>query len=152
MNKTILLTKKGMKMLRKQIRRLERERKRVIYNMRDVRRGANKDAMSVVELQYRLQAIDNKIYDQKQLMGRAKLLTHHKSNDVVEIGSVVQLKDMKGNMTRYQLVSTLEADPAHGKISTKSPLGQTLLGRKMNDIVAYTLGSRQQSFRLMGIA
>jgi transcription elongation factor GreA len=35
----------------------------------------------------------------------------------------------------YNLVTTEEADAAHGKVSTTSPIGRSLLGKEVGDVV-----------------
>jgi len=43
--------------------------------------------------------------------------------------------DSKDQEITYRLVTSEEADVAHGKISTSSPIGQSLMGKKVGDEV-----------------
>ena len=51
--------------------------------------------------------------------------------DVVGFGSTVEVEDSSGRRTTYTLVSAPEADPAEGKVSIESPVGQVLVGARV---------------------
>jgi transcription elongation factor GreA len=53
--------------------------------------------------------------------------------DVVGFGSTVEVEDSSGRRTTYTLVSAPEADPAEGKVSIESPVGQVLAGARVGD-------------------
>ncbi len=52
------------------------------------------------------------------------------------LGSIVAVLDTnRGEQMTYHLVTTEEADAANGKVSTTSPIGRALLGKKVGDEV-----------------
>jgi transcription elongation GreA/GreB family factor len=53
----------------------------------------------------------------------------------VQPGSTVRVRDADGEEEEYTIVKKGEADPAHGRISTESPVGRALLGRRPGDEV-----------------
>ena len=56
--------------------------------------------------------------------------------DRVGLGSIVVVLDTKREEEiTYNLVTTEEADAAHGKVSTTSPIGRALLGKEVGDAV-----------------
>jgi len=56
--------------------------------------------------------------------------------DRVGLGSRVVLYDLnKGETLTYRLVTSEEADAANGLISTSSPIGRGLLGKRVGDVV-----------------
>jgi len=58
------------------------------------------------------------------------------SHDKVGLGSTVVVLDVKRDEEfTYSLVTTEEADAANGKISTTSPIGRSLLGKEVGDVV-----------------
>ncbi|MGA2267369.1 MAG: transcription elongation factor GreA [Bryobacteraceae bacterium] len=58
------------------------------------------------------------------------------SRDKVGLGSTVVVLDVKRDEElTYSLVTTEEADAANGKISTTSPIGRSLLGKEVGDVV-----------------
>jgi len=57
-------------------------------------------------------------------------------HDRVGLGStVVVLDPAKDEELTYSLVTTEEADVPNGKISTSSPIGRSLLGKEVGDVV-----------------
>jgi transcription elongation factor GreA len=59
------------------------------------------------------------------------------STDVVQVGSVVHVKDEKtGKSTKYTIVGSAEANPAENRLSNESPVGRALLGHKRNEVVS----------------
>jgi transcription elongation factor GreA len=58
------------------------------------------------------------------------------NNDSVQLLSKVEIINLNNNKKmNYTIVSPHEADLHEGKISIKSPIGQSLLSRKVGDIV-----------------
>ncbi|MGH9416107.1 MAG: GreA/GreB family elongation factor [Terriglobales bacterium] len=56
--------------------------------------------------------------------------------DRAAYGSIVRLLDLdKGEELEYRLVTSEEADVAHGRISTASPIGRGLMGKRPGDEV-----------------
>jgi len=57
-------------------------------------------------------------------------------HDRVGLGSIVVVLDTKREEEiTYHLVTTEEADAANGKVSTTSPIGRSLLGKEVGDVV-----------------
>jgi transcription elongation factor GreA len=57
-------------------------------------------------------------------------------HDRVGLGSRVVVLDVKkGEEITYWLVTTEEADAPNGRVSTSSPIGKSLLGKEVGDIV-----------------
>ena len=57
-------------------------------------------------------------------------------HDRAGLGSIVVVLDVnRGEEMTYNLVTTEEADAAHGKVSTTSPIGRALLGKETGDVV-----------------
>lgn len=52
-------------------------------------------------------------------------------HDVVAVGCIIKLKGL--DTKSFTLVSSVESDPANGKISDESPIGKLLLGKKVGD-------------------
>src|SRR5579884_1694201 len=66
--------------------------------------------------------------------------------DRVGLGSTVVVMDIdKGEETTFHLVTSEDADVAAGKISTTSPIGRALVGKKVGDSMSITIpgGTRE---------
>jgi len=149
---TIMLSKKGMKELRKAISQLEHDRQAVIRGLHDIDRSTgHDDRLDRIERLARLEAIETEMKDKQQLLLEAKLLPTKRARMKVAMGSVVDLMNEQGQLFRYTLVDSIEANPSDGRISIASPLGQSLLGKTAHDIVEWSAGLRRNSLQLVRI-
>ena len=58
--------------------------------------------------------------------------------NVIDYGATVTLEESSGHLNEFMVVGTLEANPYEGKISSESPVGKALLGRKVGEEVTIT--------------
>lgn len=69
--------------------------------------------------------------------------------DRIAYGSTVVLYDLdKDEKLTYQLVTSEESAPDEGKISTVSPIGQALMGRKEGDTVKVKTPTGMRNFEI----
>ena len=70
----------------------------------------------------------------------AQIIEHSsQSGDKVNIGSKVAVRNTTFDTEmQLEIVGSMAADPALGKISNESPIGDALLGRSVGDIVPVT--------------
>ena len=72
--------------------------------------------------------------------------------DRVAYGSTVRLLDVeKGEEIEYRLVTSEESDVARGLISTSSPIGRGLLGKKVGDEVRIQTPGGAKEFEVMDL-
>ena len=145
-NKTILLSKKGMKELKKSVSRLERAQKQIIAELRDLDKTDGHDQrLARIEKLAELENVESQLMDKQAYLSKAKVFPRKRDAIRVAIGSVVELIDTSGRVIQYQLVDSIEANPSDGRISASSPLGQTLLGRTIKETIQWgsKLGQRQ---------
>lgn len=149
---TTLLSKKGMKDLRKAISRLEHQRAQIIHELRDADKIDNHEQrLERSERLARLEIVESELADKREIMRTAKLFPRKRDAFKVALGSVVDLIDMQGRFVRYTIVDSIEADPSDGRISAQSPLGQTLLGKTIEETVQWGNGRREQRMQLIAI-
>lgn len=150
--KTIYLSKKGMKELKREVARLERDRQEAYACLRELDKSDNHDERYArVEQLANIEVIENELAEKKAVLASAKLFPRKRDALKVAIGSVVDLLDTQGRIVRYTLVDTIEANPSDGRISIKSPLGQNLIGKQIQDVVEWSAGLRTNQLRLIGI-
>jgi len=151
--KTIILSKKGMKELKKVIAQLEHDRAAIIRGLHDIdKTNGHDDRLERIERLSRLESIESELADKRQTILNAKLLPSKRARMRVAMGSVVDLIDQQGRIFRYTLVDTVEADPSDGRISVVSPLGSTLVGKTVKDIVEWGGARHHSTFRLVRIS
>lgn len=150
--KTILLSKKGMKELRKSIAQLEHDRLAIQRSLREGdKTSSHDDRFERNERLLRLETVEAELYDKQQTLTRAKLIPSKRTRMKVAIGSVVDLIDQQGRLVRYTVVESIEANPSDGRISAASPLGSTLLGKTVKDMVEWGNGINRSAFQLIKI-
>lgn len=150
--KTILLSKKGMKELRKSIAQLEHDRLAICRSLRESDKTySHDDRFERNERLLRLEVIEAELAEKQHTLSRAKVISSRRTRMKVAIGSVVHLIDQQGRLVRYTLVESIEANPSDGRISAVSPLGSTLIGKTVKDIVEWGNGLNKTSFRLVKI-
>jgi len=84
-----------------------------------------------------LSMIESKIQDLQGRLSRERIISEDEiGTDKVYILTTVKLKDLKfDDILEYKLVSASEADFKENKISVDSPIGKSLIGKIIGDIV-----------------
>ena len=97
--------------------------------------------------------LEAKIAKLEDLMSSARLIDETKIDiSSVSILSKVTIKNKKNNASvTYMLVSEEEADLKAGKISTQSPIGKGLLGKKKGDSVKIKTPAGEMEFEVVNI-
>lgn len=150
--KTIYLSKKGMKELKKQLAQLQHRRNEAIADLHDSDRSESHDErLARVEKIANLDIIDSEIADKQLVLSSAKPLPRKRDALKVAIGSVVELLDTNGRLLRYTLVDSFEADPSDGRISIMSPLGSSLLEKQVHDVIEWTAGIGKRRLQVIAI-
>ncbi|MBM3209435.1 transcription elongation factor GreA [Candidatus Shapirobacteria bacterium] len=86
-----------------------------------------------IQAKEELSFIDGRISELEEMIKRVKLIDNlHKSCQEVRLGCRVTVQAGKEQKI-FHLVGEWEADPSSAKISHRSPLGQSLLGKKIGD-------------------
>lgn len=100
---------------------------------RDIRENAPYDAAKNHQAQ-----VEARIRELQAILASAEVLDEASAgaSDRVSIGSTVVVRDLThDDEMRYTLVSSNEANPRQGRISTSSPVGKALLDRREGDEV-----------------
>ena len=97
--------------------------------------------------------LEAKIAQLENLLSGARLLDETKiDTSSVSILSKVTIKNKKNKATMtYMLVSEEEADLKAGKISTQSPIGKGLLGKKKGDVAVIKTPAGEIEFEVLDI-
>ncbi|MNH50278.1 transcription elongation factor GreA [compost metagenome] len=150
--KTLYLSKKGMKEIKKQVARLERDVASALSALKDAdKTDGHDERLDRVEKLARLEILESELADKKAHLAQAKLYPGKRERLKVAIGSVVDLIDTNGRMVRYTIVDSIEADPSDGRISIMSPLGKSLLDKQIKDIILWGSGARIKQMQLVRI-
>jgi len=94
----------------------------------------------------------SKIAEIKNLIENAEIVKASDKTDVVGMGTKVTLLDLEMNENiTYEIVGSQEADPAIHRISDDSPLGKSLMDRKVGDIIKVDAPAGVLEFKLLKI-
>ena len=149
----ILMSKKGMKDLKKSISQLEQDRTAMQRSLKDSdKTHGHDDRFERIEKLQRLEAIESELFEKKQTLSQARLIPSKRTRLKVAVGSVVDLIDQQGRMFRYTIVESIEANPLDGRISTLSPIGKSLVGKAVKDVIEWGSGTGYRNLRLVRIS
>jgi transcription elongation factor GreA len=140
MPKDVILTPEGLQKLKDELDVLTTDKRReVAERIKEAREFGDIAENSEYEDAKNEQAmLESRIAQLQEKLRLASVIeTKDLSTDVVQIGSVVHVKDEKtGKSIKYTIVGSAEANPQEQLLSNESPVGRALIGRKRNETVA----------------
>lgn len=151
----IYLSKEGYDKMKNELKKLKQEKRPELSRKISVARdfGDLKENAEYHAAKEELAFLETKIIQLEQTLSRARILDKNDiARDKVTILSQVKLKDLKRNAeVEYTLVSPQEADYKENKISTTSPVGKALLGRKKGDIVDIKVPAGNLQYQILDL-
>ncbi|HEX4025488.1 MAG TPA: transcription elongation factor GreB [Steroidobacteraceae bacterium] len=100
----------------------------------------------------RLREIDRRVrFLRSRLEGMAIVTQPPGDRGRVFFGARVTLEDDRGEQRRYRIVGPDELDMGSDYISMDAPLGRALLGRRLDEEVAITLGADTRRYTILVI-
>jgi len=148
---TEYLTPDGLEKLKKELKRLEREgRKEVAEKMRHaISFGDISENAAYDEARESQSLLECKISELKGKIAGAKIIEKIFTGKI-QIGSVV-LCSADGKKQEFQIVGSEEADVLSGKISNRSPLGKTLLGKEKGNRVCLNTPAGKSEYKILEV-
>ena len=139
MPKDIILTPEGLDKLQGELEFLQTEKRReVAERIKEAREFGDISENSEYDDAKNEQAmLESRIAQLQEKLRMATVIEPEElSTEVVQVGSVVHVKDEKtGKSVKYAIVGSAEARPMENKLSNESPVGKALIGHKRNEIV-----------------
>ncbi len=134
MAKKYLLTQEGLLKLKKERDLLVKDRrKEVIERIQEaVAHGDLTENADYAQAKEEQAFIEGRIQELEELIKNAELIKTDGNRNIVSIGSTVKLR-VNGQERIYTIVGSNEANPAEGRISNESLVGQKLIGAKPGD-------------------
>ena len=151
----ILLTQSGYEKMLRELELLSRvERPQIVQELLEAAQegGVEKNPDFLSTLAQR-QQLDRRIKQLQQTLANAEVLVgSNLPPDKVRFNSLVKVLNLSTGWEReYKLVSSLESNASLGQLSTSSPLGRALLGRKVGDRVEVHAPGGLRLYRVMEI-
>jgi transcription elongation factor GreA len=146
-----LLTDAGRGRLQEELDHLRDQREPQSWQrVRDLRDGAPAEDVEIMLAIEEHQRIRNRITEIEHLLAHASAGSA-KSDGSIALGSRVVVRDGAGKDHQFVLVSPLEAGTARGFISTASPVGVALLGRRPGDEIQVETPAGSRTFTVLAV-
>ncbi len=154
-NKKIVLTYEGLKKLEDELQDLKVvRRKDVAAKIKEARGQGDLSENAEYDAAKEEQAeIEARIITLEKMLRNAEVIDEEEINTgIVSIGNKIKLydEDFEEEVV-YTIVGSAEADPELGKISNESPLGISLLGRKVGDVAEVEAPDGGLKFKILEI-
>ena len=137
--KKYYLTKEGLVRLKKEyqdlkalrLSKIKGERPKILHS-----EDLNPEYLAFQEdlnfLEFRIAELENIFENAETIKNPPK-----EKQNIVNLGAIVTLEE-GGKINEFMIVDSLEANPNEGKISSESPVGKALLGKKVGEEVMIT--------------
>jgi transcription elongation factor GreA len=154
MPKDVILTPEGLANLKAELDQLSTVRRReVAQRIKEAREfgdiSENAEYDDAKNEQAMLEARIAQLED--KLRSATVIDASSMTNEVVNVGSIVHVKDESGKSTKYTIVGSAEASPGEMKLSNESPVGKALLGRKRGEEVVISTPKGQRKLKITKI-
>ena len=95
--------------------------------------GDVSDNSEYEDLKDELVRVEARIAELEYNLLHARIVEKETTGGVIGFGSTVTIRDQDGTVETWTLVSSQEQDTRRGTISTESPVGIALMGKKVGD-------------------
>ncbi|WP_437593800.1 transcription elongation factor GreB [Sorangium sp. So ce1000] len=148
------ITPSGARKLSEELARLRSvERPRIVQEVADA--AAQGDRSENAEYIYgkkKLREIDRRMhYLTKRLEKAVVVDPSEQRGDKVFFGATVEIEDEDGARHTYQIVGEDEIDSAAGRISWRSPVGRSLLGKRAGDVITVRRPAGEAEMELISV-
>ena len=95
---------------------------------------------------------EGRILTLENLVNRAVIIDEsHGKRESVDVGATVTVKNQAGQTIKYTITGSAEADPQSGKVSNVSPMGKSLLGKKVGEVTEVSAPSGKVKLEILSI-
>ena len=132
----LYLTQEGLDKLKAELQDLiENKRPDVVEQIKRARELGDLSENSLYDQARANQSfIEGRIQELEQVIEKSRIIEEHTPDGVVGLGSEVVVH-IDGDEETFAIVGEPEADPANSRISSTSPLGRALMGKKVDEMV-----------------
>ena len=148
------LTREGFEKLKKDLENLQKEKQELSLMIGEAREQGDLRENAGYQYAREKQAeVLRRMHEIEEKLRKVHLIDE---NNIVKgeirIGAKVTMQEVGYKDTfSYTMVGQEESDPANGKLSVHSPLGQGLLGHKKGETVAINLPAGEKKFKILEI-
>lgn len=153
-NQPVYLTAEGLQKIKDELEHLVTVRRREVARMiaeakaeGDLSENAGYD-----EAKTQQGFLEGRVRELEYIVTHAQLIDESVTTNVIGIGRTVIIREADTDFEEtYTIVGSREADPANGRISNESPMGQALLGKKKGQKVTVKTPAGNVKFEILKI-
>ena len=94
--------------------------------------------------------LEKKIGELEDILRYSAIIKKSVGTEAVKIGAKIKVKK-NNDIVNFTIVGSNESDPAQGFISNESPIGRSLLGKKVGDVVIIKTPKGEVSYQILSI-
>jgi len=134
--KKYYLTKKGLEKIKKQYETLKEIRAAKTKGETPQILESEDLNPEYLSFQEGLDLLEKKMTELEEILKNTEIikLPPRKKRDTIQLGATVSV-EFDGEIDNFKIVGTKEADPTESKISNESPIGKSLMGKKVGETV-----------------
>lgn len=138
--------------MQKELASLKAQRVEITQKIKEAREyGDLSENAEYQEAKTKQAFVEGRIEEIEATLKLAKVIdAKNNTQGEVGLGSTVVV-DVNGNEVTYQLTGSDEANPARGKISHESPLGQALMGKRAGERVAVSTPDGEREYSVVRV-
>jgi transcription elongation factor GreA len=148
------LTSQGLEKLKAELEHLRTVRRQevaqLIHQSRE--RGGTVSNAEYEEAKNELAFTEGRILTLDNLINNAIIIEESDGlRETVEVGATVTVENEEGKTYQYTITGSAEADPSHGRISNVSPIGKSLLGKRIKEVIEVSAPSGKIKLEILAI-
>lgn len=152
--KTVFLTEEGLAKLKAELEHLIAVRRQEvaerIRNSMDMAHPDNNPEYEDAKSERAF--VEGRIIELERMLKNVSIIpTDGKKTGRVKIGDRVKVRSENGTEKEYTILGVSESNPAQGKISYKSPIGQALLDKKVGEVIEISVPAGTTKLTLLSI-
>ena len=153
--KEIIITDEGLKKLERELRDLrEVRRPETILRLKTAKElGDLAENAEYADAKEEQSFVEGRIQELEEVIKHAKVIggDYNNQKGVIAVGSRVII-EIEGDQDTFEIVGPTESDPANGRISIDSPVGQALLGHKSKEAVKVETPDGKVTYKIIAVA
>ena len=154
MTQPTYLTREGLDKLQAELTHLRTDKRREVADriQQSRERGGTVSNAEYEEAINERSFVESRIQTLSEMIGNASIIAEERGDrDAVDVGAKVTVRNPQGKPATYTITGSAESDPAQGKISNVSPIGKSLLGKKVGEIAEVNVPSGKIELEIISI-
>ena len=150
----IYITEKGYKSVEVELQNfLTKDRPSIIKAIAEARaHGDIKENAEYHSAKEKQALIEARISELKSVIARAEIVNISQLSGPIKFGATVKLEDDDtGEISKYQIVSEIEASIENGRLSLKTALARSLIGKDIGDSVEVKAPVGERYFTVLNV-